>query len=78
MMKAEKVVKTTNDLKDFMTKEVLTQEDILEMDPKTLRLLQLTNEFVNASNELILETEQMLNEINGKLDLLHLKMSGAN
>lgn len=78
MMKAEKVVKATDELKDFVVKEVFTQENILEMDPRTLQLLQLTNEFVKVSNEMILETERMLNSIDAKLELLNQRMSGAN
>ena len=64
---AKKLVDATNELKDYMCTEMMSQS-LERMSEEELKMAQLALKLVSATNNYIIESAKILDSINTKLD----------
>ena len=65
-----KLTETTNEMKNLVFEQACRPEVIATMDPMNLRLLQLSMQLVEASNEYVAKSSKIIEDIDRKMDEL--------
>lgn len=71
----QKLVDMYEEMKESMFKMVTgdMMMELLDAEPEVLKMIKMTNDFMNQSNKVMLELGETLDNINNKLDKLLLK-----
>ena len=63
-----KLTKATNEVKDLVLEQACKPEVVMTMDPINLKLLQLSMQLVEAVNEYVEKSSEIISGVDRKLD----------